>query len=514
MFDTESWDPVPVGQAAHAIDSPWIDQELQQIPPSEPTIIPSPNHLPTSLIEHWFRFVCPTWSVFDSDVNYNRQLAQNSWTVSEPVFLAMQAMSVACMVDGAPELLATLSSLRQQAVGAISSRVSQLTKANSTRVTPDLVFAVFALGTSLQWGMPAETEYSWTRLAGNLLTAWQTELSGMESLLHAYFCQASTYWEMLQTAMDPGSAVPPKLRRKRIRHKRRIYQALNLPGPIDDEPSEPHVHPEPRANMLPGTRPNSWCGVSNEVIDAFAQTVALCRSACQRATTGTPATIEATSAALCDAALAHELERELVSMDFGTIVSTEEALGYSMHTRDHVTPLSHLLLTAEAYRQAAILQLRLTFEDLGREVSQFRQESLLSLTLELAAILQEIPPESGSSSMHPLLYLCTAAGLTFDACNGSESVAGINHGFSGDPPLPLLARPAVPKRTMAEVNEARQLVRSRLGAIQQRMPQRVRGGMLQLVETMWREYDAVRPGCRRSPWFEIWTRAGLGVVLS
>ncbi|KAH6662644.1 hypothetical protein F5X68DRAFT_62988 [Plectosphaerella plurivora] len=509
---------------SHSNGTPWTGEDLPHLLLSDLEIPLSLDHLPTNLIQHWFQFVCPTWSVFDSEVNYNRQLAQTSWTVSEPVFFAMQAMSAACLSETLPEIRGSLSYLRQQAILSISNRVSQIRKPGSMNVTPDLAFAVFALGTSLHWSTPAQPEYPWTQLARRLLTAWQSGLTEADSLLHAYFCQALTYWEMLQTAMEPQST-SQKLNKKRRRHQERLKQALGLPRFRPTIVESPSPGPEPSLSALAGTRPNSWCGVSSEVIEAFTQTLELCRSACRRTTSGVPMTIEATSAAMCDVALAHELERELKSLDFGVIISTEEALGFSVHTQDDITPLYHLLLTAEAYRHAAILQLHLSFEDLGTEPQLTRAESLLSAAMKLADLLKEIPTDSGSSTMHPVLYLCAAAGLTFDACidvPGAVEDASI---LPEDMPLdPFLADDpvqnfptfgcAVVGSSVAEVIEARQLVRERLGAIQKRMPQRVRSGTLQLVDAMWLEYDVAHPGCRRSHWSDIWSRTGLGIILS
>ncbi|KAH7363222.1 hypothetical protein B0T11DRAFT_92136 [Plectosphaerella cucumerina] len=144
-------------------------------------------------------------------------------------------------------------------------------------------------------------------------------------------------------------------------------------------------------------------------------------------------------------------------------------------------------------------------------------------------MLREIPAESGSSSMHPMLYLCAATGLTFDACIDFPGVTeAADLLFEYLPSEPFFIEPlphTLPEdlafdlleahgKTVAEVNDARQLVRARLGAIRQRMPQRVKGGMLQLVEARWLEHDATQAGSRRSHWFDVWTRTGLGVILS
>ncbi|KAH7233011.1 taurine catabolism dioxygenase TauD, TfdA family-domain-containing protein [Fusarium tricinctum] len=140
-------------------------------------------------------------------------------------------------------------------------------------------------------------------------------------------------------------------------------------------------------------------------------------------------TLDTSSRALCDLAVAHELENELLSMDFDTIVLLEEVQGFLVDTRDDNTPVSHLLQTAEAYRKAGLLQLYLIFDDLvvnttgGRPGStgtdnstdeESRAKCLVDLALQLTNTLEKIPVASGSKFIHPMLYLSAAVGLRFN----------------------------------------------------------------------------------------------------
>ncbi|KAF5721005.1 C6 zinc finger domain-containing protein [Fusarium mundagurra] len=135
------------------------------------------------------------------------------------------------------------------------------------------------------------------------------------------------------------------------------------------------------------------------------------------------------SKALCDIAVARELEKELLSTDFDALVLLEQLQGFYVDTRDGNTPVSHLLATAEAYRKAGLLQLYLTFDDLAVNASggqnalasgcsdandkTSRENSLIDLTLQLVATLKRIPAESGSKFIHPMLYVSAAVGLKF-----------------------------------------------------------------------------------------------------
>lgn len=537
-------------------------------------ILQTPAHLPTTLIEHWFRYICPTWSTFDSEVNYNRQLARSTWPTSEPVFYTMQAMSAACLIDNVPQLGETLPWLRAQATAAIDQGIAQVRGAQPPRVTADLVFAVFALGASLHWNTPALSENPLLESARELLSTWQVELSAADALLHAYFCQALTYWEMLLAAMGRGS-IPARIDRKRRQYQDRLRQAMHLPDGNSDAVSDEPLSFDPGQNLnVLGTRPNSWCGVSNEVVDVFGQVLALCRSACHHRKDKNALTLARTSNVLCDISFAHELQRELLSMDFSTLVSMEEAQGFSVQTRDDNTPISHLLQTAEAYRQAALLQLHLAFSDLAMtprerrcgsiftdtppndtvddtvENEQSRAEFLLALTLQLVATLEQIPAESGSRSIHPMLYLSAAAGLRFDACPKSSDddfdmtsmhgAIGLSTDFalkasdlqtnqlSRDTTQPAFSLPGnayqhtsdsahfpgsfIPRSTL-EVSRARRLVCTRLSSLQQTMPQRGSDSTLQLVKAIWLEYDGVQSGSSSVNWFDILTENGSGTML-
>ncbi|KAH6646737.1 hypothetical protein BKA67DRAFT_683986 [Truncatella angustata] len=161
-----------------------------------------------------------------------------------------------------------------------------------------------------------------------------------------------------------------KVDRKRRVYRERLQQALNLRD-LDHNDTLDDMHGHDLSLRLFGTRPNSWCGVSNEVIDIFGQVLALCHSVRSHDRDISTLTLSVTSSVLCDISVARELQSELLAMDFGVIVLTEELEGYLVHTQDEKTPLLHLLQTAEAYRQAALLQLHLAFVDFRYNASEW-----------------------------------------------------------------------------------------------------------------------------------------------
>ena len=162
------------------------------------TIFRNPVDLPTALIEYWFAQVCEMWSTFDSGVNRNRQIASDTWTTSEAVFCTLQAMSASCLVDSMPLLKSSLPSLWSQAIAVVNHRMlalRSLPDAGAGNVATDLVFAVFALGTSLHWAEPSKLDNSLLGDARDLLRLWESSSWGLDSFLRAYFQQALIYWK-------------------------------------------------------------------------------------------------------------------------------------------------------------------------------------------------------------------------------------------------------------------------------------------------------------------------------
>lgn len=559
-----TWPATDLGIGAEHVDEPlWSslnaldplgmsDTHNEVLAVPSMSLVQAPVHLSTTLIEYWFRNICPVRSTFDSNINNNRTLAKNSWATSEPVFYTMQVMSAVCLADTMPQLGEILPTLREQATLAIMQGISQVRNLSIARVTVDLVFAVLAMGTSSHWVLPGNSDYSWLESARDLLSIWAVGISAADALLHAYFHQALTYWEMLLAVIGRGSnssAIEKRRQRYRGRLRRAMFLEASDPDALADEPL-------PFSSSLKplGTRPNSWCGISNEVIEIFGQVLALCRSACEYRQEKTSLTLDSTSKALCDIAVAHELAKELLSMDFDTIVLLEEVQGFYVETQDDKTPVSHLLQTAEAYRKAGLLQLYLTFDDLiidttcGRDGAatkdslpgeatqkESRARSLVDMALQLVATLKEIPPESGSKFIHPMLYLSAAAGLRFDAhsCGSREprvaeeiNSASFDSSVSGadwtllDPEqtTPCLSGRADELATfippsILKVAEARRLVWSRLGMIRQARPYKVSDILLRLVKTMWSEYDKPQSDTSTTLLFKVLSQAGLETLL-
>ena len=146
--------------------------------------------------------------------------------------------------------------------GHISSSDCPITDSRSW-----LVFAVLSLGTSLHWTTHAVPEHSWLEAARNLLSLRKAQFSAKEGPLHTYFCKVLTYWEIILSSVDRGT-IAAKVDRRRGQYSARFHQALHVQDNNGDSLCT-YTLPYDAGQGFIRTQPNSWCGVSNEVIDLF-----------------------------------------------------------------------------------------------------------------------------------------------------------------------------------------------------------------------------------------------------
>lgn len=451
---------------------------------STPSISPSLVDLPSTLVELWFKHVCPAWSTFDSDVNYNRMIAATTWSSSEPVFYTMQSMAATYLAECMPGLRTHLRTAAAKADHSIRKAVGHVRSSGEPQVDTGLIFAILGMGTSLHWTND-EVLHSWLDLATEILDLWTSRRTVLETYFHAYFKQAIIYWRMLV-------CIASDIEHEGVEHRRARRRSISQASAQNTTTNGPdrlaaRIAPD---QDFQGTRPNSWCGVSSDAIDLFGQVLALCRSArVESRYLNLPAESGFS-------AIARELHMELQSLDLHSPLLEDDLLGFSTDTGDHLTPTSHLLLTAEAYRQAALLQLHLTFSPDQEDSESMRTPSLEShfinpatLALRLTKTLEQVPADSGSRSIHPVLYLSAAAGLKY----GSSFVTD----------------PETIGTSALEIAMARRLVLARLSLLQHVLPSRPILCILDLVKAIWKEYDEAPEGSSEVHWIDIMMNTGL-----
>ena len=503
----------------------------------------APVDLSTTLVQYWFTHICPMWSVFDSEQSLNRKLPSNTWTTSEPVFYALQAMSAASLAESSPQFSSMLPSLVTRATTTITLKLQALRNSPAVpavNITVDLLFALCAIGTSLHWNDSSQFGDELLHDAKEVLGLWTMSLSAVDAMVHAYFHQALTYWQMLHTFVGRGPKLH-QLDRRRSRYRLRLRKAMQFDH--DSDPIDQHRACDGRP-YLDGSRLHPWCGISSEVIDLFGQVLALCRSTRSKDNRSRASQSNTTADMLCDIHIARDLQNELLVLDFDAIVTADEIPGRCLQTGDEKTPITHLIRTAEAYRQASLIQLYLTFQDLDIEPTKTvtfsydryfavgfnhngasRTQRLSCMALQLTEILKTLPPDSGTRCIQPPLLIVAAAGLRMDSDPAILDTTSMSP--QSIHMLPTcranylatdgsLAHPSITESPVTvatfEVAKARRFTKSRLRALQDTLPPRPIQVALDLVNAIWVEYDGSYAGSRDTHWLDIMNKSGCSTV--
>lgn len=496
-------------------------------------------HEPTTLIEYWFAHICPIWSTFDSDINFNRSVASATWSSSQAVFHTLQSMSAARLAPTMPVIKAKLYGMCLQAKESIKLALGEMRAKSQPTVETHLVFAVLAAGTSLHWS-DSHTDTYWLGEAESLVSMWRQNFSECDTITHAYFENALIYWRMLLSA-SVASFRHNGLERRRMAVRCRLQQAISPTVVCSRADSTAFLAP---FQAFSGTRPSSWCGISGEVIDIFGQILALCRSTKDRERRQNNTTLNSARDSLCDATIAHDIYAELAAMDFTSTVCIDAILGFPVVTKDEQTPISHLIQTAEAYRLAAVLQLSMVFEDIpagelcsvdpvATDVSA-RSQQITGLALRILDILESIPVESGARSLHPILYLSAASGLKYDVSTktpnssalrlgpverslnttgGPETIRPLEENGYNNAPTQMMSQSPGLSIGMLKISKGRQLVNMRMSLLQQVLPPQPLEIMAGLIKQIWSAYDDRPHGVNNIHWLDIMVTSGFKTLL-
>lgn len=556
-----------------AIPSPMDHSSQTYVEGSELLAHSPPIELPlqvhTNLIEYWFTDICQMWSMFDSDTNLNRTIARDLWGSSELVFYAMESMSAACMVRYTPEMKKVLMSTTKRTLQTIQSRTLTAKFENTTGAIgfpTDLFFAIFAMGTSLHWSFDFQLGRSLIYDAQRLLQFYKMRLPNLDTRgrIHLkFFQQALICWESLVSAVDQAfipTGLASRLKALQLRVDIPAGSEIGSTQQLD-QPTLTRPRLGSQSSMTECPEPHPWCGMSTDVLEKFGQVLAICHTNSREKLDA--GMVEGSSRNIM---LARELQTELMALNFAA--DQHSRLNDSLFpiTGDSSTPMAHLLDMAEAYRQASLLQLHLSFDNLAvphewtasRSISAAtlvaslpnpsvtKREYLSTVSLRLLELLRRLPPHSGSRCMQPVLYLCAATGLqTIEAPHvtkgfttehtlrapeivatmlaNKQSYDGTAEDQSGpseqgpsqyhhapDQQDSSSSRFTSPNLSLSvERGQARQLVASRLGTLQHSLPPGPSSTAIKLAEAIWREHDCVGHSQIPIHWFDVMVRKNL-----
>ncbi|KAJ5107964.1 fungal-specific transcription factor domain-containing protein [Penicillium angulare] len=445
---------------------------------------PQLTDLSSFFITTWFTHICPMWSAFDSDMNLNRVIALEALSNNEPMFYSLQSMAACYMVESMPHLASMAKISRQHAAQAIKREMSPCLSAREfERVPVGLVLSLICLGTSLCWSDSKQIGSHFLRQTKTLLqhlnrfslTLPQKERQGLSFLNNSCF-----YWDMLCRVVGKEEDIGPR------------WQIYRDPDP------------------LPSSVPRPWTGVSASAQRLFASAITLCRRFHSREKRAHKVTGSSLRESLQDIDQATRLEQQIV-------LFRVPGLSDTAITGDISTPSAHLLSVAEAYRLSALLQLYETFEDLGT-VDDFDSEEAagpeefhasecsrrLMTTFNLLQTLEHIPPNSGSRSIQPMLYVTASTGLRLRCLPSKESSelnpfdepisiesAGLTQSLSATSLTnwPFLEQD-MSLTTDFKISQARHFIMTRLGLLEKSLPSRPIRVAKDLTKEIWNSYDA------------------------
>ncbi|KAK0387088.1 hypothetical protein NLU13_5401 [Sarocladium strictum] len=364
----------------------------------------------SAFIINWFQQVCPAWSGFDSDANWNRKIAIDLWQSSAAVNSALESMSAAFLAPRNPSLRQASLRLMSRATEFIQAELQMVKNQPVLSTIPTgVMFAMFCMGTSVCWvnsrglGLPFFRELR--ALLKRLNAQPMVASSRSSSELLDYFNRSMVYCDMLLAVVSDE-------------------EQTDL---LEDAPPKVATHESGLARAEPDML-HPWTGISTLSSRLFAESVRLCRGSRARLRQPLSDAQVCFTATLHDSLQAQSLEEKLLTLEFNA--ETQQG----SDTGDLATPQCHLTMTAEAYRVSALLHLYQTFPELAlQRLSAATGEAgslppneatlwddwIVPLTLYLVKILEQIPPSSGSRVIQPLLYISAATGLRYSTATSA-----------------------------------------------------------------------------------------------
>jgi len=429
--------------------------------------------LPTLLIERWFSCVSRVHYAYNSETNVDRKMAGSMWSTSEAVYYTLQFMSVSFLANVYPGSGFRLPFLLGKALSAIKKGLAGfyvLQRYVHASIPTDIIFAAFAVGTSLCWSRTADLGLPLRENIARVLDLCSfddSQLSMRERAHYVHFCKSLNYWDML-VSITPNRRTK-ELLKSRKRHEQMIsatyniqraasvYQLHSSPG---DSSSQTLVNSFKSLDQFPPL--HSWAGISSHGQNILGLTLSLCRDELENGSQISFTRLRSgLSGDVRNLIVARSLLCELQSINFGSLDFLELGKTHrfaSIRTKDDQTPVWHLICAAEATRLAAILQLHLKFSgltvsdryeteenievhreggfaraDACMDEQHSREEKIFDLSIELLDVLLKIPTDSGSTKILPLLYVSAAAGLPLPKISrefqDSEVIGSVGYGF-------------------------------------------------------------------------------------
>ncbi|KAL2166895.1 hypothetical protein VTG60DRAFT_2034 [Thermothelomyces hinnuleus] len=453
--------------------------------------------IPTFLIEHWFKSVCPSWSALDSPANPYRRLTANLWHRSTPVFYTLQAISAASLVERLPHVMRdTAQAAPRKADEAIQEELCAFSTATRPKFPTELLLSLFCMSSSTCWLEASQLGQQYVRQARavlKILEEWTLDSESQELL--AFFKGCLIYEEMLRSVVSDGEDD--------------IQHMLGWPEPATRLPLVPAI-------------PHTWTGVSSEILRPFGKALALCRRSRNRWRLSGATTYRVLKGAMKDIEEAKKVEDNLF---LAGVLQTGECY-QPQEPPDRTRDLYHL---TEAYRLCGLVQLYEAFPDLAVQRTPALKDAdgpntiwqtwVSPLALHVITdVLTNVPPGS-MSRIQPIICLCAGSGLRYDAKvplgSGNQRYFLSTEPGSLAAPLPKdtapdirLLHPNVSENGI-KTSQARRLVMDRLDQLEVTLPPRPIAVAKKLLRAVWSAYDEEIELSRWTHWLDVMATTGL-----
>jgi len=440
--------------------------------------------------------VCGSWSALDSEDNPYRQLTADVWTVSQPVYYALQAISAASLVERLPLVMReTARAAPQIATDAIRKELVAFFTGNRPKFPNELLLSLFCMSSSMAWLEWRELGLQYLRQARAVLKTLETwDLDEKQKKLLEFFNGCLIYEEMLRSVVS------------------------------DDEVDIKHMlsWEEPSQKSLITATPHPWSGVSSDVFRLFGKAVALCRRSRARWRHNAGTSYRVLQGAMLDIQEATAVEDALLTVDAEQVAQNRPLEGDR-----------GLYDTTEAYRLSSLLQLYETFPDLvskrmpdlaDADGSVVWNNWVTPLALHIVNILEQLPVGS-MRCIQPLLCLCAGSGLRFESrfemASGHQSyllnaeqggkspssVITVSSNNSPEPDAPLLSTNFTDNSI--KTSQARRFIMDRLDQLELSLPPKPINVAKQLMRAVWAAYDEEIGSSRKTHWLDVMSNTGL-----
>ncbi|KAK3294320.1 uncharacterized protein B0H64DRAFT_184363 [Chaetomium fimeti] len=482
--------PMVPGGGAGSPDEPDLARELAMY---QPVV-----DMPTFLIEHWFKSVCPSWSALDSPTNPYRLLTEGLWQSSDTVFYALQAISAASLVERLPHVMKdTARFAPRNAFQAIGKELDAFHNGGRPGFPTALLLSLFCMSSSMCWLEARQLGQQSVREARKVLRRLNTRMldSSSQGQLD-FFNGCLVYEEMLRSVVSD----------EEIDFK----HMLSWPEPTTQGP------------LLP-TVPHQWSGVSSDILRLFGKAIALCRRSRVRWRLNGGTSYRILEGAMRDIKEATKVEESLLSI----IIPGLPGCPQPSQTTSSTEALHYL---SEAYRLCALLQLYETFPDLSLKRNPNLKDADVSLIWQswaspqvlhvITKVLGKVAPAS-LSCIQPLLCLCAGSGLRYETGSKVPLRSGNDkYLLNTDVNTPTAPAPGATEpdfqlpdagisKNAIKISEARYLIMSRLDQLEICLPPKPIGVAKQLMRAVWSAYDEEIGLPRRTHWLDVMSSTGL-----